>query len=141
MNDNTGTQALWPQMIRALAAIDEALGLPDDGCNSTAQTLDAIRQLRANLAASQARSVRMVELMRKLREPDWHIESIREFQRELAALENAAMSDDSALREMIEAEREACASILDDNAQNAADDSTVRLVLATNALMIRARKE
>ena len=48
MSDNTGTQALWPQMISALAAIDRELGLPDDGCNSTALTLDAIRLL--NLA-------------------------------------------------------------------------------------------
>jgi hypothetical protein len=38
-------QALWPQMIAALAAIDEALGLPQDGCNSTARTLAAIRAL------------------------------------------------------------------------------------------------
>lgn len=47
MNENHGTQALWPQMIAALAAIDEALGLPADGCNSTHQTLDAIRELQA----------------------------------------------------------------------------------------------
>ena len=46
MTDNTGTQALWPQMISALAAIDRELGLPDDGCNSTAQTLNAIRLLK-----------------------------------------------------------------------------------------------
>jgi len=46
MSDNTGTQALWPQMISALAAIDRELGLPDDGCNSTAQTLNAIRLLK-----------------------------------------------------------------------------------------------
>lgn len=30
----------------ALAAIDRELGLPDDGCNSTAQTLNAIRLLK-----------------------------------------------------------------------------------------------
>jgi chromosome segregation ATPase len=40
-------QAMWPQMIAALAAIDAALGIPDDGCNSTAQTLEKIRRLRA----------------------------------------------------------------------------------------------
>ncbi len=33
-------------MISALAAIDRELGLPDDGCNSTAQTLNAIRLLK-----------------------------------------------------------------------------------------------
>lgn len=46
-------QAMWPQMIAALAAIDEALGLPADGCNSTAQTLAAIRALKTPLTAQQ----------------------------------------------------------------------------------------
>ena len=41
-----GHQAMWPQMSAALAAIDEALGLPADGCNSTAQTLAAIKKLK-----------------------------------------------------------------------------------------------
>lgn len=44
-------QAMWPQMIAALASIDVALGLPEDGCNSTAQTLARIRDLRAELEA------------------------------------------------------------------------------------------
>lgn len=54
-----GTQALWPQMIAALAAIDAELGLPDDGCNSTSQTLAAIRALkaRAEMGQSLARTV------------------------------------------------------------------------------------
>lgn len=33
------------QMVRALAEIDAALGLPDDGCNSTQKTLLAIKLL------------------------------------------------------------------------------------------------
>jgi hypothetical protein len=41
-------QAMWPQMIAALAAIDAELGIPDDGCNSLAQTLAAIRALKAS---------------------------------------------------------------------------------------------
>jgi hypothetical protein len=49
-----GHQAMWPQMIAALAAIDEALGLPADGCNSTAQTLEAIRGMRARIAELEA---------------------------------------------------------------------------------------
>lgn len=68
-----------------------------------------IERLQTALAASQARPIRMVELMRKLREPDWHFESIREFQRELSALEDAAIGDDTALRERLKAERERCA--------------------------------
>ena len=46
MMEDEGHQAMWPQMIRALAAIDEALGLPADGCNSLAQTLAAIARHR-----------------------------------------------------------------------------------------------
>lgn len=34
------------QMIAALAAIDAALGLPEDGCNNLAQTLAEIKRLR-----------------------------------------------------------------------------------------------
>lgn len=35
------------QMIRALAEIDRELGMPDDGCNSTGNTITAIRLLHA----------------------------------------------------------------------------------------------
>ncbi|OYW62735.1 MAG: hypothetical protein B7Z31_00245 [Rhodobacterales bacterium 12-65-15] len=35
------------QMIRALAEIDRELGMPDDGCNSTENTITAIRLLHA----------------------------------------------------------------------------------------------
>ena len=51
MMEDQGHQAMWPQMIRALAAIDEALGLPADGCNSLAQTLAAIARHRDALRA------------------------------------------------------------------------------------------
>lgn len=37
-------------------------------------------------------AARMAALARKLREPDWHFESIREMQRELCALEEAAIA-------------------------------------------------
>jgi hypothetical protein len=40
-------QAMWPQMIAALAAIDDAIGIPADDRNSIAQTLAKIRNLRA----------------------------------------------------------------------------------------------
>ena len=47
------------QTIAALAAIDAELGLPDDGCNSPAQTLAEIRALKAKaeIAQSLARTV------------------------------------------------------------------------------------
>lgn len=45
-------QALWPQMIAALAAIDAELGMPEDGCNSPAMTLTKLKQWRAALDAA-----------------------------------------------------------------------------------------
>jgi hypothetical protein len=49
-------QAMWPQMIAALDAtldaldaIDEALGLPANGCNSTGQTLVEIKRLQGRV--------------------------------------------------------------------------------------------
>lgn len=53
MDDNTGTQALWPQMIAALAAIDDALGLPQDGCNATSRTIAAIHELQQAAQAAE----------------------------------------------------------------------------------------
>lgn len=46
-------------MVRALAAIDDALGLPQDGCNSTAQTLAKIKEMREQIDRCEklARSV------------------------------------------------------------------------------------
>ena len=41
------TDSMLAATIRALAAIDDALGLPQDGCNSTEQTIDEIKRLRA----------------------------------------------------------------------------------------------
>ena len=42
-------QAMWPQMIATLAAIDAELGMPEDGCNSPAMTLVKLKQWRAAL--------------------------------------------------------------------------------------------
>lgn len=53
------TEGVVTQAIRALAAIDAELGLPEDGCNSTARTLTAIRDLKrkAEQAEELARAV------------------------------------------------------------------------------------
>lgn len=48
---------MWPQMIAALAAIDVELGLPEDGCNSTQRTLDAIAKLKTEAAKSERRAI------------------------------------------------------------------------------------
>lgn len=44
-------------MAQALAAIDAALGLPEDGCNSTQRTLDAVHKLKAEAAKSERRAI------------------------------------------------------------------------------------
>ena len=41
-----GMTLMEQEMVRSLAKIDEALGLPADGCNSLARTLAKIAQLR-----------------------------------------------------------------------------------------------
>lgn len=41
---------MFEQAVIALAAIDNALGLEDDGCNELEQTLDAIAELKAQAA-------------------------------------------------------------------------------------------
>lgn len=51
MMEDQGHQAMWQQAIAALAEIDTALGLPADGCNSTARTLVAIRSMQARITA------------------------------------------------------------------------------------------
>ena len=50
-NITVSVDRLTQAMIRALAAIDAELGLPEDGCNSTQRTLEAIRLLKVELVA------------------------------------------------------------------------------------------
>jgi len=46
-------KSMFEQAIRALAAIDDALGLEDDGCNEPERTLDAIAELKAAAARGE----------------------------------------------------------------------------------------
>jgi hypothetical protein len=50
--EGLGPNALT-QAVGALAAIDAALGLPEDGCNSTGRTLAAVRELQARASSAQ----------------------------------------------------------------------------------------
>ena len=43
----TDYKSMFEQAIRTLAAIDEALGIGDDGCGDPDQTLYAIEELKA----------------------------------------------------------------------------------------------
>jgi hypothetical protein len=58
--------AMLPKMIQALAAIDVELGMPADGCNSTAATLNAIRLLWAVQRDDQAELERLRETLRAI---------------------------------------------------------------------------
>lgn len=44
----TDYKSMFEQAIRTLAAIDEALGIGDDGCGDPEQTLYAIEELKAD---------------------------------------------------------------------------------------------
>ncbi len=49
----TDYKSMFEQAVRALAAIDEALGIGDDGCGDPDQTLTAIAELKAGKAGPQ----------------------------------------------------------------------------------------
>ena len=44
---------MFEQAVRTLAAIDEALGIEEDGCNSPERTLVAIAELKAKAARGE----------------------------------------------------------------------------------------
>ena len=46
-NGMTDYKSMFEQAVRTLAAIDEALGIGDDGCGDPDQTLAAIAELKA----------------------------------------------------------------------------------------------
>ena len=48
----TDYKSMFEQSVRTLAAIDEALGIGDDGCGDPEQTLYAIAELKAAKACS-----------------------------------------------------------------------------------------
>lgn len=62
--------SMFLNAIRALAAIDSALGMPDDGCNSTQATLTAIRLLhsahRDDVAENERLTALLVEVVRMI---------------------------------------------------------------------------
>jgi hypothetical protein len=46
----TDYKSMFEQAVRTLAAIDDALGIGDDGCGDPEQTLEAIADLKAEAA-------------------------------------------------------------------------------------------
>jgi len=52
-------EAMFNKAISALAKIDEALGVPEDSCNTTEQTITAIKLLRAKSCDDDAEIARL----------------------------------------------------------------------------------
>lgn len=57
------TDAVFSDAVRALAAIDSELGMPEDGCNSTQATLTAIRLLHSAHRDDVAANKRLADLL------------------------------------------------------------------------------
>ena len=53
----TDYKSMFEQAVRTLAAIDEALGIGDDGCGDPEQTLFAIAELKASKVGSDDTAV------------------------------------------------------------------------------------
>ena len=53
----TDYKSMFEQAVRTLAAIDEALGIGDDGCGDPEQTLDAIACLKASPISEEAMDI------------------------------------------------------------------------------------
>ena len=54
----TDYKSMFEQAVRTLAAIDEALGIGDDGCGDPDQTLTAIADLKARAGGGSGRVTR-----------------------------------------------------------------------------------
>mgnify|MGYP005824236627 CR=1 FL=1 len=57
-------KSLFEQAVRALAAIDDALGIGDDGCGDLEQTLTAIADLKASPISEEAMDILHAEINR-----------------------------------------------------------------------------
>jgi len=57
----TDYKSMFEQAVRTLAAIDEALGIGDDGCCDPDQTLDAIACLKASPISEEAMDILRAE--------------------------------------------------------------------------------
>ena len=57
----TDYKSMFEQAVRTLAAIDEALGIGDDGCGDPEQTLDSIACLKASPISEEAMDILRAE--------------------------------------------------------------------------------
>ena len=66
----TDYKSMFEQAVRTLAAIDEALGIGDDGCGDPDQTLTAIADLKASPISEEAMDILRAENEQLERERD-----------------------------------------------------------------------
>jgi hypothetical protein len=59
-------EAMFNRAISSLAQIDEALGVPEDSCNTTEQTITAIKLLQAKSRDDDAEIARLNDEIRSL---------------------------------------------------------------------------
>jgi len=57
----TDYKSMFEQAVRTLAAIDEALGIGDDGCGDPEQTLDAIACMKSSPISEEAMDILRAE--------------------------------------------------------------------------------
>lgn len=60
-NEMADYKSMFEQAVRTLAAIDEALGIGDDGCGDPDQTLTAIAYLKASPISEEAMDILRAE--------------------------------------------------------------------------------
>lgn len=65
--ENDRKNRLFADAVSALAAIDAALGMPEDGCNSTDKTITAIKLMHAVRVDDEKEITRLTEENERLR--------------------------------------------------------------------------
>ena len=65
--ENERKNRLFTDAVSALAAIDAALGMPEDGCNSTDKTITAIKLMHAVRVDDEKEITRLTEENERLR--------------------------------------------------------------------------
>ncbi|MDD2741245.1 MAG: hypothetical protein PHV02_03170 [Rhodocyclaceae bacterium] len=89
-------KSMFEQSVRSLAAIDDALGIGEDGCGDLEQTLYAIAELKAQAAKSHSESEQPTRLRCGGSAP-LDIEAIRQSPRQFCDLETVEKLSDYAL--------------------------------------------
>jgi hypothetical protein len=94
--ENERKNRLFTDAVSALAAIDAALGMPEDGCNSTDKTITAIKLMHAVRVDDEKEITRLTEENERLRE---RAKTIGELEQLAARSNNNLLVENDRLRE------------------------------------------